>query len=109
MEGSKPEECGISYKSEMEDNMKRYMQKNGDGNLSVDEVTEKIGYHSKLDVIALKNSIVGDINEYQRKLELGRRIKEIVQELNTPKVGVRKEFAEALEVFENHEYEEWRG
>ena len=68
MEGSKPEECVNSCKSEMDDNMKSYMQKNGDWYLSVDEVTEKIGYHSKLDVIALKNSIVGDINEYQRKL-----------------------------------------
>ena len=62
MEGSKPEECGISFKSEMEDNMKRYMQRQENGNLSVDEVTEKMECHSKLDVIALKNSIVGDIN-----------------------------------------------
>ena len=59
-----------------------------------------------LDMIALKNIIVGNINEYQRKLELGRRIKEIVQELNAPIVGLRKEFVEAWEAFENHEYED---
>ena len=55
-----------------------------------------------LDMIALKNIIVGNINEYQRKLELGRRI----QELNAPIVGLRKEFVEAWEAFENHEYED---
>ncbi len=109
MEGCEHEECGNSCKSDMEDNMKSYMQKNGDLYLSVDEVTEKIGYHSTLDVIALKNSIVCDINEYQRKLELGREVKRIVNELNTPKVGLRREFVEALEIFSKHEYEEWRG
>ena len=85
------------------DNLKRYIQKHENKPLSVDEVTEKMEYHSTLDMIALKNSIVGDINEYPRKLELGRRIKEIVQEFNAPIVGLRKEIAEALEVFENHE------
>ena len=85
------------------------MQKNGDWFPSVDEVTEKNGYHSTVDVLALKNSIVGDINEYQRKLELGREVKRIVQELNASKVGLRREFVEALELFEKHEYEEWRG
>ena len=57
MDENKQDECGISFKSEMEDNMKRYMQKHENGNLSVDEVSEKMGYHSKLDVIALKNNI----------------------------------------------------
>ena len=89
--------------------MKSYMKKNGDLYLSVDDVTEKIEYHSTVDVLALKNSIVGDINEYQRILELGREVKRIVNELNTPKVGLRREFVEALEIFSKHEYEEWRG
>ena len=109
MEGGKPEECGNNCKSDMEDNMKSYMQKNGDLYLSFDEVTEKIEYQSTLDVIALKNSILEDINEYQRKLELGREVKRIVNELNTRKVGLRREFVEALEIFSKHEYEEWRG
>jgi hypothetical protein len=109
MEGSKPEECGNSCKSDTEDNMKSYMEKNGDCYLPVDEVTERIYYHSSLDVVALKNNIVEDINEYQRKLELGREVKRIVKELNTPKVGLRREFVEALEIFSRHEYEEWRG
>ena len=66
-------------------------------------------YHSTLGVIVLKNNILEDINEYQRKLELGREVKRIVKELNTPKVGLRREFVEALEIFSKHEYEEWRG
>ena len=60
-------------------------------------------------MIALKTSILEDINEYQRKLELGREVKRIVNELNTQKVGLRREFVEALELFEKQEYEEWRG
>ena len=109
MEEGSPEEYGNSSKLDVEENMKSYMQKNGDLWLSVDEVTEKNGYHSTLDVIALKTSNLGDINEYQRKLELGREVKRIVNELNTQKVGLRKEFVEALELFEKQEYEEWRG
>ena len=109
MEEGSPEEYGNSSKLDVEENMKSYMQKNEDLWLSVDEVTEKNGYHSTLDVKALKTSILGDINEYQRKLELGREVKRIVNELNTQKVGLRREFVEALELFEKQEYEEWRG
>ena len=65
------------------------------------EVCEKIEYQSTLDMAALKNSIVGQINEYERKLELGRGIKEIVLELNASTAGLSKGFAEALELFEN--------
>ncbi len=65
------------------------------------EVCEKIEYKSKLDVVALKNSIVSEINEYQRKLELGREVKRIVLELNAPTAGLSKEKMEALELFEN--------
>ena len=70
--------------------------------LSVDEVTDKIDYQSRVDVVALKNSIVSEANEYQRKLELGREVKRIVQELNVSTACLSKEFAEALEVFEKH-------
>ena len=102
MEGSKPEEWGNSW-SDTEDNMKSYMEKNGDCYLPVDEVTERIYYHSSLDVVALKNNIVEDINEYQRKLELGREVKRIVLELNAPTTCLSKENMEALELFEKHE------
>ena len=65
------------------------------------EVTEKIEYKSKLDVVALKNSIISEINEYERKLELGREVKRIVLELNASTAGLSVEHAEALELFEN--------
>ena len=65
-------------------------------------VTEKIEYHSTVDVAALKNEIVRGGNEYRRKLELGREIKKIVQELNMPTSSLDKEKMEALELFENH-------
>ena len=66
------------------------------------EVCEKIEYQSTLDMTALKNSIVGQINEYERKLELGRGIKEIVLELNAPTACLSAEHREALELFEKH-------
>ena len=65
------------------------------------EVCEKIEYESKLDVVDLENSIVSEINEYQRKLELGREVKRIVLKLNAPTAGLSKEKMEALELFEN--------
>ena len=65
------------------------------------EITEKIEYKSKLDVVALKNSIISEINEYERKLELGREVKRIILELNASTAGLSVEHAEALELFEN--------
>ena len=65
-------------------------------------VTEKIEYNSTIDVDALKNEIVQSDNEYQTKIELGREIKKIVQELNVNIPSLDKEKIEALELFENH-------
>ena len=71
-------------------------------------------YDYNVNVTALKNSIKEELNVYQRKLELGREIKQIVQELNAPTASLDKEKMEALELFENHgqvkeiEAVEWR-
>ena len=53
-------------------------------------VTGTIEYHSTLDVAALKKEIVQCDNEYQKKLELGREIKQIVQELNIPIASLKR-------------------
>ena len=63
---------------------------------------KKIEYHSTIDVAALKNEIVQCDNEYQMKIELGREIKKIVQELNVPIASLDKEMMDALELFEDH-------
>ena len=68
---------------------------------SIDVVTEKMEYHSTVDVAALKNKIVREGIEYQRKLELGKKIKEIVLELNIPTASLDKDKMEALELLEN--------
>ena len=50
-------------------------------------------------------------NEYQKKLELGREFKKIVQELNVPITSLDKEKMEALQLFEIHgqvKHDEWR-
>ena len=65
------------------------------------EVYEKIEYTSKLDVVALKNEIISEANEYERKLELGREVKQIVLELNVSTACLSKEKIEALELFNN--------
>ena len=41
-------------------------------------------------------------NEYQKKLELGGEIKQIVLELNVPIASLDKEKIDALQLFENH-------
>ena len=80
----------------------------------IDDVNEKIEYNSTIDDIALENKIMRCSNEYQRKLELGREIKEIVHELNAPTASLDKADMEALELFENRgqvkeiEAVEWR-
>ena len=65
--------------------------------------TGKIEYHSTVDVADLENKIVWGANEYQWKLELGKQIKQIVQELNVPVASLDREKMEALEQYENHE------
>ena len=49
----------------------------------------------------MENEVISEINEYERKLELGREVKRIVLELNASTAGLSKGFAEALELFEN--------
>ena len=58
-------------------------------------------YNSNVNVTALKNSIKEELNLNKRKLELGRKIKQILQELHVPKACLDKEQMEALELFEN--------
>ena len=65
------------------------------------KVCEKIEYQSKLDVVALKNEVISEANEYERKLELGRELKKIVLELNVATACLSKEKMEALVLFEN--------
>ena len=43
-------------------NLNRHMKKHERKPQQIDEVTEKVEYNSTLDVAALKNMIVGDIN-----------------------------------------------
>jgi hypothetical protein len=66
------------------------------------EVCEKIEYQSTLDVVALENEVISEINEYERILELGRVIWKIITEENIMKASLSKGFAEALELFEKH-------
>ena len=68
-------------------------------------------YHCTINVTAVKNEIMHAEDEYQKKLELGREIKKIVQELNVNIASLDKEKMEALQLFENHvqvKHDEWR-
>ena len=65
------------------------------------EVCEKIEYNSTPDDAAIGNLIDKDVSEYERKLKLGRVIKKHVLEKNAPTAGLRREFAEALQLFDN--------
>ena len=94
-------ECKICLKTMRGDTLKRHMKTHEKKQCSIDVVNEKIEYHSNVNVVALKNKIVRGVNEYQRKLELGREIKQIVHELNAPTASLDKGDMEALELFEN--------
>ena len=83
------------------DNLKGHMKRHENKPYSIDVVTKKIEYDSTVDIAALKNKIVRGANEYQQKLELGRKIKQIVHELHVPTASLDKEEMEALELFEN--------
>ena len=61
-----------------------------------------------MDVVDLENTIV---SEYHRKLELGRKIKMIVEKNNIPLASLNKEWIEACELFKEYaevKFVEWR-
>ena len=91
--------CKICLKTMRSYTLKRHMKHMKNKPCSIDVVHEKIEYNSNVNVVALKNKIVRGVIEYQRKLELGREIKEIVHELNAPTTSLDKADMEALEFF----------
>ena len=94
-----------NYTSDRPRNVKRHVMKKHYKNSPppIAEDKEKEEYNSTLDMVALRNRLRNNSNEYMRKLELGRGIKEIVLKLNASTAGLSKEYAEALELFEKHE------
>ena len=83
--------CKICLKAMRSDNIVRHMKKHETKQQGLDEVIEKVDYNSTLNVTALKNNIAGRVNEYQRKLEFGRDIKEFVQEIKAATACLDKE------------------
>ena len=96
MDGHKKIECRICLKTMRSDHLRRHMKRHEKKQPQKVEIENQF----KLDVVALENEIISEINEYQRKLELGRGIKEIVLKLNAPTAGLSAEHREALELFE---------
>ena len=71
-------ECRICLKTMRSDNLVRHMKTHKKKQCSIDVVNEKIEYNSTIDDIALENKIMRCSNEYKRKLELGRKVKDIL-------------------------------
>ena len=101
-------ECRICLKTMRSDNLKKHMQKHEkkpplkEVTPPQKEVCEKIEYHSKVDKVALENKLVNNSNEFMRKLELGRDIKEIIIKRSIMEASLSAEDREALELFEKH-------
>ena len=62
-------------------------------------VTEKMEYHSTVDEAAVENSIVSESNEYKRKLEMEREVKQ-TNDIEPDVWRPWQEDSEALELFE---------
>ena len=106
--------CKICLKTMRSDTLKRHMKTHEKKQCSIDDVNEKIEYNSTIDDIALENKIMRCSNEYQRKLELGRKVKDILLKNDVATGCLEKGEMEALELFENRgqvkeiEAVEWR-
>ena len=106
--------CCIDFKKRIalerhNKNIHYHMKQHANSTSNIEEVTEKIEYNPTLNVGALKNMIVGRSNEYKRKVELGREIKLIIQEIKAPRTCLDKEQMEALILFEKHEQDKMIG
>ena len=110
----KQAECRICLKTMRSDNLVRHMKTHEKKQCSIDDVNEKIEYNSTIDDIALENKIMRCSNEYKRKLELGRKVKDILLKNDVATGCLEKGEMEALELFENRgqvkeiEAVEWR-
>ena len=76
MERLKIVTCRICLKTMISDNLKRHMKQH-EIKPSLMMVTEKIEYHSTVNVDALKNNIAWKANEFRMKIELERVIKQL--------------------------------
>jgi hypothetical protein len=90
-------ECRICLKTMRSDTLKRHMKQHEKKPYQKVEIE----YNFTPDYAAIGNLIDKDVSEYQRKLELGGVINKHVLEKNAPTAGLRREFAEALQLFNN--------
>ena len=84
------------------DNLKTHMKIHENIQKRRVEKTDKLEYDSTLDIDDIESLIVGTSNEYQRKLELGRVVKDIIVRQKIIKASLSAEHAEALKLFEKH-------
>ena len=97
----KQAECRICLKTMRSDTLKRHMKTHEKTTYGMDVVNEKIEYNSTIDDIALENKIMRCSNEYKRKLELGRKVKDILLKNDVATGCLEKGEMEALDLFVN--------
>ena len=82
--------------------MEKHVEEQHETKPSQKVVMEKMEYPSTVDEAALENKLEKGSNEFIRKLELGREIKEIMIRRKWMKASLSAEDREALEIFEKH-------
>ena len=62
--------------------------------------TYSIDYHSIVDIVALEKNVLSQMKEFERKIELGRNLKIIINECGVNIHALPSDMKEALNTYE---------
>ena len=112
--------CKVCFKAMRGDNLGRHMKKHGGKAGNEDNVVTNgqgttLGNSIRDNEKQLENMIIAQMKEFERKIELGRQLKTIVNRHNFNVNGLQRDMKEALDIYELHGKNmetkeiEWRG
>merc|ERR1711954_591938 len=104
--------CNVCFKAMRSNNMERHMKRHKGKPRNEDNVVTN---GQKISCKELENRVIAQMEEFERKIELGRKLKIIVNKHNFNVNGLVKDIKDALDIYELHgknmdmDNIEWRG
>ena len=115
---SKPKTCNVCFKTMRGDNLGRHMKKHerqNEDNVATNVEETCLGNGKSGNDEELEKRVIAQMNEFERKMELGRKVKVIVNKHNFNVNGLEKDMKDALDTYQLHGKNmdikdiEWRG
>merc|ERR1712081_80627 len=91
--------CNVCFKAMRSNNMERHMKRHKGKPRNEDNVVTN---GQKISCKELENRVIAQMEEFERKIELGRKLKIIVNRHNLNVNGSEKDMTNALDTYELH-------